>query len=92
MPVTTYSYDLEQGVRALVVPAKTQPQEVCIHNHEHALGKEIFVGNSGVTAGNGMHAVSTQTSVITLQPGDDLYAITEESNGANLRILVVTQD
>jgi len=92
MPVRTYAYDLVQNVRTLVVPANVQPQEVCIHNHEHALGREIFIGDSEVTVENGMHAVSTQTSVITLQPGDDLYAITAENGGANLRIMVVTQD
>jgi hypothetical protein len=38
-----------------------------------------------------MHAVATQTSIITLQPGDDLYAITGNASGANLRIMVVTK-
>jgi hypothetical protein len=91
MPVKTFAYDLAQGVRQLVVPASVEPQEVCIHNHEHATAKEIFLGNSTVTAANGMHAVATQTSVITLTPGDELYAITENASGANLRIMVVTQ-
>ena len=91
MPVQTYSYNLAQGVRTLVVPPNVEPQEVCIHNHEHALGKEIFIGNSEVTVDNGMHAVSQQTSIIILQPGDELYAITTENNGANLRIMVVTK-
>lgn len=92
MPVITYAYDLVQNVRTLVVPANTQAQEVCIHNHEHATSKEIYLGNSSVTLANGMHAVATQTSIITLQPGDDLYAITGENGGATLRIMVVTQD
>lgn len=91
MPVRTYSYDLEKNVRELVVPANVEPQEVCIHNHEHALGKEIFIGNSEVTTANGMHAVSTQTSTITLNPGDELYAISGENGTVNLRIMVVTQ-
>jgi hypothetical protein len=92
MPVFTYSYDLAQNVRTLVVPASAQSQEVCIHNHEHSLNKEIFIGNSGVTTTNGMHAVATQISVITLGPGDDLYAISAESGTVNLRIMVVKQD
>lgn len=91
MPVKTYAYALAQGVRTLVVPANVEPQEVCIHNHEHATSKEIFLGNSSVTVANGMHAVSTQTSIITLNPGDELYAITDENGGAALRIMVVTQ-
>jgi hypothetical protein len=36
-----------------------------------------------------MHAVATQTSIITLEPGDALYAISEDAN--NLRIMVVTK-
>lgn len=92
MPVFTYSYDLAQGVRTLIVPAKTIPQEVCIHNHNHNQNAEIFVGNDSVTIANGMHAVSTQTSIITLGPGDDLYAIHNNNSTINLRIMVVTQD
>lgn len=91
MPVQTYSYDLAQNVRTLVVPAKVEPQEVCIHNHEHATSKAIFLGNSSVTTSNGMHAVATQTSIITLPPGDELYAISGETGTVNLRIMVVSQ-
>ena len=90
MPVETYAYDLVANVRQLVVPARTMPQEVCIHNHEHNQNHEIYLGNSGVTLANGMHAVATQTSIITLGPSDDLYAIANQDS--NLRIMVVTQD
>lgn len=88
MAVVTYGYDLVQNVRTLVVPASTSVQRVCIHNHEHSQNKEIFIGNSGVTVDNGMHAVATATGEIQLLPGDDLYAITAQT-GINLRILVV---
>ena len=90
MPVKTYAYTLLQGVRQLVVPPNVEPQEVCVHNHEHATSKEIYLGNADVTVANGMHAVATQTSIITLNPGDALYAITPETE-AELRIMVVTQ-
>jgi hypothetical protein len=90
MPVKTYAYNLVANVRTLVVPPQTVSQEVCIHNHEHNQNHEIFLGNSGVTLANGMHAVATQTSIITLGPNDDLYAIT--NTDSNLRIMVVTQD
>jgi hypothetical protein len=91
MPVKTYAYDLVQNVRILVVPPSVEPQEVCIHNHEHSQNREIFLGDQNVSVNNGMHAVATQTSIITLQPGDDLYAITGNASGANLRIMVVTK-
>jgi hypothetical protein len=92
MPIITYAYNLAQNVRTLVVPASTQSQEVCIHNHEHSQNQEIFLGNETVTVANGMHAVATQTSIITIGPGDDLYAISGETGTVNLRVLVVRQD
>jgi hypothetical protein len=91
MPVRTFSYDLVQNVRTLVVPPSVEPQEVCIHNHEHNANTEIFLGNETVTVANGMHAVATQTSIITLHPNDSLYAITANNGGANLRVMVVTK-
>lgn len=90
MPVQTYSYDLAANVRTLVVPPNVEPQEVCIHNHEHSQNKEIYLGAADVTVANGMHAVATQTSIITLEPNDALYAITADT-GCNLRIMVVTK-
>jgi hypothetical protein len=91
MPVKTFGYDLVQNVRIQVVPPDNEPQEVCIHNHEHSQNREIFLGNETVTVETGMHAVATQTSIITLPPGDGLWAITPNNGGANLRIMVVTQ-
>jgi hypothetical protein len=91
MPVKTFGYDLVQNVRVQVVPPSVEPQEVCIHNHEHSQNREVFLGNETVTVDNGMHAVATQTSIITLPPGDGLWAITANASGVNLRIMVVTQ-
>jgi hypothetical protein len=91
MPVKNFAYDLVQNVRIQVVPPSTEPQEVCIHNHEHSQNREIFLGNESVTVTNGMHAVATQTSIITLHPNDALWAITSNNAGANLRIMVVTK-
>jgi hypothetical protein len=89
MPVKNYSYDLVPNVRTLVVPPDVEPQEVCIHNHEHNQNHEIFLGNASVTLANGMHAVATQTSIITLEPGDSLFAIANQTS--NLRIMTVTK-
>jgi hypothetical protein len=88
MAVKTYGFDLVQNVRTLVVGASSSVQHVCVHNHDHNNNKEIFIGGSDVTVANGMHAVATQTGVVQLMPGDELYAITPET-AINLRILVV---
>jgi hypothetical protein len=44
MAVKTYGFDLVQNVRTLVVGASSSVQHVSIHNHEHSLNKEIFIG------------------------------------------------
>jgi hypothetical protein len=88
MPVNTYGFDLVQNVRTLVVGASVSVQHVCIHNHEHSQNKEIFIGGADVTVDNGMHAVATATGTVQLMPGDELYAITSQTD-CNLRILVV---
>jgi hypothetical protein len=87
MAIKTYSYNLLTGVRTLVVPASVSVQHICIHNHEHNQNHEIYVGGSDVTLANGMHAVATETGVLQLLPGDELYAIANQAS--NLRILVV---
>jgi len=88
MAVKTYGFDLVQNVRTLVVGASSSVQHVSVHNHEHSLNKEIFIGGADVTVANGMHAVAQATSTVQLLPGDELYAITSDT-GCNLRILVV---
>jgi hypothetical protein len=87
MAIKTYSYDLPTGVRTLVVPASVSVQHVCIHNHEHNQNHEIYVGGPDVTLANGMHAVATETGVLQILPGDELFAIANQAS--NLRILVV---
>lgn len=90
MPVNTYQYSLPQGTAVLVVPNDNMAQEVIIHNHEHALGREIFIGgDSSVTDTNGIHAVSKETYIFTIRPGDELWAYTAESNGADLHVMTV---
>ena len=88
MPFETAQFSLSKGARVKIVTAKATAQHICIHNHEHQLSKEIFIGDSTVTSTTGIHAVATQTSMITLNPGTDLWAITEENNGADLHVAV----
>jgi hypothetical protein len=74
-----------------VVGRSINPQHVCIHNHEHSQNREIFIGNASVTTSTGIHAVATQTSMITIEPGDELYAITNNTS-AELHVLVVSKN
>jgi hypothetical protein len=88
MPFETTQFTLVEDVRVKVVTAKASTQHVCIHNHEHNANKEIFIGDSTVTPETGIHAVATQTSMITLNPGTDLWAITDEAT-ASLHVAVI---
>ena len=87
MTVQTFGYDLQQGVRTLIVGASVSVQHIRIHNHEHNQNHEIFVGGPDVTLTNGMHAVATATGTLQLLPGDELFAIANQAS--NIRVLVV---
>ena len=90
MPITTAHF-LVGTTRVQIVAPDSQPQHVCIHNHEHATSREIYIGGSDVTASNGIHAVATQTSQLTLQPGDSLWAVADGAN-RELHVLITKQD
>jgi hypothetical protein len=91
MPIMTQQFTLAADVRQRVVAPDVMSQHVCIHNHEHSQNSEIFIGNSTVTISTGIHAVATQTSMITIGAGDDLWAISD-TDGVEMHVLVVKQD
>jgi hypothetical protein len=73
----------------LVVPRDDNPQQVVLHNHEHANNHEIFLGPSGVTTATGLHLIHTETIQLVVAPGDELYAV---SDGANRVLHVLTRN
>ena len=90
MSISTAQYTLTSGVRQQIVTPSTQPQHVCIHNHEHNNNKQIFIGNSTVTTITGIHSVATQTSLLPIGPGDDLWAISDDTDVV-IHVLTVKQ-
>jgi hypothetical protein len=91
MPISTAQFTLTANTPQQIVGPDRMSQHVCIHNHEHNQNKEIFIGNSSVTTTTGIHAVATQTSMITIGAGDDLWAVADET-GLKIHVLVVKQD
>lgn len=77
--------------RVKIASADTNPQHVCIHNHEHSSNANVYIGGVDVTVGNGIHAQPTLTSQITIGPGDDLWAVSDTA-GQELHVLIVRQD
>jgi hypothetical protein len=91
MPISTAQFTLTANTPRQIVPPDRMNQHVCIHNHEHNQNKEIFIGNSGVTTTNGLHARSTETLSVNIGPGDDLWAVSDDNNVV-IHVLVVKQD
>lgn len=91
MPIFTAQFTLTANTPRQIVGPDAMSQHVCIHNHEHNQNKEIYIGNSSVTTTTGIHAVATQTSMITIGAGDDLWAVSAE-DGVQMQVLVVKQD
>lgn len=99
MPLTTAHYTLGTATPVKVCEADSIPQTVWVHNAEHAQSDEVFIGNAGVvfignagvTANNGMHVHSDETLKIDLDPGTDLWAISD-TEGSNLHIMCIKQD
>jgi len=90
MPITTAHFAIGL-TRTQIVPPDSQPQHICIHNHEHNSSGVVYVGGPDVTIANGLHAQATLTSQMTLQPGDSLWAISDTA-GEELHVLISKQD
>ena len=91
MPLTTAQFTLTANVARQIVAPDRMNQQVIVHNHEHSQNAEIFIGNSGVTTTNGLHARSTETLSVNIGPGDDLWAVSD-TNGVEMQVLVIKQD
>lgn len=91
MAIITQQFTLTKNVPLQIVAPDRMSQHVCIHNHEHSQNKEIFIGNSTVTTTTGIHSVATQTSMITIGPSDDLWAVSGEVGTVTIHVLVVKQ-
>ena len=91
MPLTTHHYTLGTAVPTKVCSADQQPQTVWVHNDEHSQSDRVFLGNASVSTATGFHLDSTESMKIDLDPGSDLWAISD-SNGSQLHIMCLKQD
>lgn len=91
MPITTAHYTLGTATPVKVCEADSIPQTVWVHNAEHAQSDEVYIGNAGVTVNNGLHIHSDETLEIVLDPGSDLWAISDTA-GSILQIMRIAQD
>ena len=90
MPLYTNNVTLGTAVQ-MVVPPRSMGQEVHLHNMTKSSNEYIHVGPSNINLTNSIHIDPGQNMVITLGPGDDLYAFSDP-DGLELGILAVIQD
>jgi hypothetical protein len=79
MPVTQAQFTLTLGTAIRIVAPDTMSHEVTLHNMTKSSNEYIFVGNSEVGTANGIHIDPGGTLTLTLQPNDDLWAVSDPS-------------
>lgn len=91
MPLTTAHYTLGTATPTKICAADSIPQTIWVHNAEHSQSDEVYIGNAGVTVSNGMHIHSDDTLELTLDPGSDLWAISD-TVGSIVQVMCIKQD
>lgn len=93
MPIQSFSYSLVQNVPVIIAPQSHMVQEVHVHNHEHALVRELYVGgSSAVSSTNGHHVIAMSDMVIHLQPDQVLWAMTPTAAGCAVTVLAIRKE
>ena len=75
----------------MVVPPRTMPQEVHLHNMTKSSNEYIHLGPQNINLTNSIHIDPGESISLTLGPGDDLYGISDPA-GLTLGVLAVIQD
>jgi hypothetical protein len=70
--------------RQLVIPVDGSTQEVHVHNESGTM----YIGGADVTSSNGFKLDNNDKTVLTVHPGDQIYAVTNTGT-AVLMILVL---
>jgi len=55
------------------------PHDVHVHNNNTDNAHVLFLGDENVTTSNGLHVDGKQSVVLTLQPEDRLYSVSNHS-------------
>jgi len=74
----------------LVAGRDNMTQDIHLHNMTKSSNEYIYLGGPSVDATNSIHIDPGESKVITLPPGDELYAMSDPS-GLDLGILQVQQ-
>ena len=91
MPIITNHYTLGTATATKICSADANGQTVWVHNAEHSQSDEVFIGNATVTTASGLHVHSEETLQIVLDPGTDLWAISD-TIGSVIHTMCIKQD
>jgi hypothetical protein len=83
-------FTLGSAIPMEVVSPATMRQVAHLHNQSKSSNNFIFIGNETVSTANGIHLDPAESKIITLEPGDSLWAVSNP-NGLSLGVLTVRQ-
>ena len=93
MPIITSNFSLVQDTPVKIASADNMPQEVHVHNHEHATGRDLYVGEDNtVSETNGHHVLAESDIVFPLSPGDSLWGMTPDGSGCDVTVLQIQKN
>ena len=81
MPIINRHVVCSNTTPAQLVGADNMPHDVILHNASKSSNNYIWIAGGSATAGTGtaMHIDDAQTVYMTLQPGDEIWAISTPS-------------
>lgn len=86
MPIVNHSYSLSSAVSTLVVGSDNMPHDVTLHNQTKSSNHYVYVGGGSAVGTAGVEMDPGETLQITLQPNDELWAISDP-DAVNLRVM-----
>lgn len=93
MPIFTAQIELAQDVPQLIVGSDNQAQEVHIHNHEHAQGRDLYIGATNAVDETTGHHVLAETDIkFWLNPGDELWGMTPDGAGCLVTVIRIQKE
>lgn len=87
MPLVHNIYTLGTAP-SLVVDSDNMTQEVHLHNMTKSSNEYIYIGGAAVSTANSIHLDPGESMMLTLRPGDQLYALSDPS-GLELGVLQI---
>lgn len=91
MTISNAVYTLSNTTPTEIAGHDNMPHEVMIHNMTKSSNEYIFLGDSSVSTANAPHIDPGETVILTLNPGDRLYAVSDP-NGLEVGVLDIRKN